>query len=78
MVATRIPPTTMPTLNDISRMARLTTSPCSPDGKERTTMSGVRLDGATVSRKMIANTTSSQRTNAWVATYRTPSTRSSK
>ena len=77
-VATRTPPTTMPTLNDISRMARFTTSPCSPDGNERTTMIGVRFEGATVSTKMIANRMSSQRTNACVATYRTPSLRSSK
>ena len=46
----------------------VTTFCCSPASNERTSMSGVRLDGATVSTKMIANSTSSHRTNAWCAT----------
>ena len=67
-VAIRMPPSIIPTLNEISRTARLTTSWVPPAGNDRTTMSGVRLDGATVSTKMIAKTTRSQRTNAWFAT----------
>ncbi len=45
----------MPTLNMISSTARLTTFCCAPASNERTAMSGVRFDGATVSRKTIAN-----------------------
>ena len=46
--------------------------------KVRTTMRGVRYDGATMSRKTTPQSASTQRTNRWVTTYRTPSTRSSK
>ncbi len=66
--ATTIPPSTMPMLNEISSTARFTTFCCSPASNVRTSMSGVRLEGATMSTKMIANSTSSQRTNAWWAT----------
>ena len=52
--ATAMPPSTMPMLNAISSTASFTTFCCSPASNERTTMSGVRFDGATVSRKMIA------------------------
>ena len=76
--ATTMPPSTIPTLKAISRTARFTTFCCSPASNERTSIRGVRLDGATMSTKMIANSTSSHRTNAWWATYRTPSTRSAK
>ncbi len=62
--ATRMPPRIMPTLKDTSSTARLITFCCDPASKDRTTISGVRFDGATVSRKMIANSTSSHRTNA--------------
>ena len=54
----------MPTLKHISKIARFTTSPCSPDGNDRTSIRGMRFAGATVSTKMIPNSTSTQRTNA--------------
>ena len=66
--ATTMPPSTMPTLNETSSTARLITFCCSPASNVRTSISGVRLEGATISTKMIANSTSSQRTNAWCAT----------
>ena len=44
-VATTIPPSTMPTLNAISSTARLTTFCCSPDGNERTSISGREVRG---------------------------------
>ncbi len=66
--ATTMPPSTIPTLKEISSTARFTTFCCSPASNVRTSISGVRLDGATMSTKMIANSTSSQRTNAWCAT----------
>ena len=46
--------------------------------KVRAIISGVMNDGATVSRKMIAKTTSSQRTIGWCQMKRMPSTRSSR
>ena len=45
--ATTIPPSTMPTLNAISSTARFTTFCCSPASNDRTSIRGVRLDGAT-------------------------------
>ena len=66
--ATTMPPSTIPMLKEISSTARLITFCCSPASKVRTSMSGVRFDGATISTKMIANSTRSQRTNAWCAT----------
>ena len=66
--ATTMPPSTMPMLNETSSTARFTTFCCSPASNVRTIMRGVRFDGATMRTKMIANSTSSQRTKAWFAT----------
>ena len=67
-VATSTPPATMPRLNAISKSARFTTLPCSPEGNDRTSSSGMRFPGATVSTKMIPNRRSSHRTTSWSAT----------
>ena len=66
--ATRMPPTTMPAANAISRTARLNTLPCSSDGNERTTSSGVSVDGATISTNTIANSIRTHLTTPWSPT----------
>ena len=66
--ATTMPPSTMPTLNEISSTARLI-DVLLLAGVERAHEHERREVGRRhVSTKMIANSTSSQRTNAWCAT----------